>query len=626
MVEGDPYITYRQQDDEPTKGASHEMGAWAGANYPREKTLMTTESPESGVGSGGKLAVELRTKADLGESLHVERTLAKRDDLRIAALENYASQKNIGFDAFPLIRAGNIHNSPNKTTSTTGSAHTALGNDDNILKRQGSASFSTGNIPRSSRSNSPTKRPVAAVIENYHDIVGHESQAVSQEQPAVQAEAAQITAIAPAPITEEEAAPAMSEPTSGLDFLLQACDILEPGATELMSGYKSAPGNVGSSRRPSYDQQPQQVVTTSRGRASRRPSDEGEFDYTPGHSSEDEDDYRPSRPRANGRPARRAASRAVIATTAAAMSGGSSGGRGWERGLVSGPCTNPDCEHPYDSPQWRKGPPTNPILCNACGTRWLRNGTLKPLVPRRGIRYGKARPKGSVKAAAEARADAAAARSARREAAELAAALQQQQQQRQYPVLNEDEYDEEEGYYVEEMVAAPAPAPRRSHAMAPAVAPPAHQPLQYRGQVLSEPLPIAEIDHTHAMMSHAMAAAFPGFGGHPGFFGLPQQSMHAAAVADPVMFQHQLMAMTAAAQAAQQAFYAAQMEMQQHQQNQHQNNMAMAAAAEQQQQPQCNNPNMKPVSDGLQAPSRPVFNIQAVAAPHIAAPRYEPHA
>lgn len=39
MVEGDPYITYRQQDDEPTKGASHEMGAWAGANYPREVHL-----------------------------------------------------------------------------------------------------------------------------------------------------------------------------------------------------------------------------------------------------------------------------------------------------------------------------------------------------------------------------------------------------------------------------------------------------------------------------------------------------------------------------------------------------------------------------------------------------------
>jgi hypothetical protein len=438
---------------------------------------------------------------------------------------------------------------------------------------------------------------------------------VSQEQPAeAVAVAPAALEIAPIATIDEEATPADSEPTSGLDFLLQACDILEPGATELNSGYRKAPRN--SSRRPSFEQQ--QVVTTSRGRASRRPSDEGEFDYTPGHSSEDEDDYRPSRPRANGRPARRAASRAVAATTAAAMSGGgaSSGGRGWERGLVNGPCTNPDCEHPHDSPQWRKGPPTNPILCNACGTRWLRNGTLKPLVPRRGIRYGKARPKGSVKAAAEARADAAAARSARREAAELAA-LQHEQQ---YSMMNQDEYDEEEGYYEDEMVAAPAPAPRRRHAMAPAVggAPlPAHQPL-----------PIAEIDPTHAMMSHAMAAAFPGFGGAPGFFGMPQQSMHAAAAADPVLFQQQLMAMTAAAQAAQQAFYAAQMEMQQQQQNQHQNQMAMAAAAavaEQQEQPQCNNP-MKPASDGLQAPSRPVFNIQAVAGPQIAAPLYQPQA
>jgi len=446
---------------------------------------------------------------------------------------------------------------------------------------------------------------------------------VSQEQPpAVQAEAGPITAKAPAPIIEEEVAPAMSEPTSGLDFLLQACDILEPGATELMSGYQKAPRNGGSSRRTqSYDQQPQQVVTTSRGRASRRPSDEGEFDYTPGHSSEDEDNYRPSRPRANGRPARRAASRAATATAAAAMSGGAagtSGGRSWERGLVNGPCTNPDCEHPYDSPQWRKGPPTNPILCNACGTRWLRNGTLKPLVPRRGIRYGKARPKGSVKAAAEARADAAA---ARREAAELAASLQHQQQKQQHQLLNE--YDEEEGYYEEEMVAEAAPAPRRGHAMAPR-APPANQPLQHRDQALSGPLPIAEIDPTHAIISHAMNAAFPGFGGAPGFFGMPQQSMHAAAAADPVMFQQQLMAMTAAAQAAQQAFYAAQMEMQQQQQNQ--NNMTMAEAAEQQQHPHCNNLIMKPVRDGPPASSRPVFNVQAVTAPYIAAPRYESHA
>ena len=28
-----------------------------------------------------------------------------------------------------------------------------------------------------------------------------------------------------------------------------------------------------------------------------------------------------------------------------------------------------ECEHPHDSPQWRKGPPQHPVLCNACGTR-----------------------------------------------------------------------------------------------------------------------------------------------------------------------------------------------------------------------------------------------------------------
>ena len=227
--------------------------------------------------------------------------------------------------------------------------------------------------------------------------------------------------------------------------------------------------------------------------------------------------------------------------------------------------------------------------------------------PRRGIRYGKARPKGSVKAAAEARADAAAARSARREAAELAAYQQQQQRHQQMMNLNDDGYDEEDTYYEEEMAAVPAPAPLR-HAPAPAQPP--------RSHVVSEPLPIAEIDPTHAMMSQAMAAAFAGA---PGFFGMPQQHAGHAAAVDPVMFQQQLMAMTAAAQAAQQAFYAAQMEMQQQQQqNHHQNNYLGV-------EPQCNNTVMtiKPVGE-LQAPSRPVFNIQAVANPSIVAPRYEP--
>ena len=54
-----------------------------------------------------------------------------------------------------------------------------------------------------------------------------------------------------------------------------------------------------------------------------------------------------------------------------------------------GPCTNPHCMNPFESPQWRRGPPEAPVLCNACGTRWIRNKSLVPIVPQRGIRYGK---------------------------------------------------------------------------------------------------------------------------------------------------------------------------------------------------------------------------------------------
>lgn len=54
-----------------------------------------------------------------------------------------------------------------------------------------------------------------------------------------------------------------------------------------------------------------------------------------------------------------------------------------------GPCTNPHCMNPNESPQWRRGPPEAPVLCNACGTRWIRNKSLVPIVPQRGIRYGK---------------------------------------------------------------------------------------------------------------------------------------------------------------------------------------------------------------------------------------------
>lgn len=108
-------------------------------------------------------------------------------------------------------------------------------------------------------------------------------------------------------------------------------------------------------------------------------------------------DYQPS-----GRPARastraqRASARGVAAATASAAAAASSGGEeaaappapapargrwgGEPKQLITGPCMNPECEHPFESPQWRKGPPQHPVLCNACGTRWLRNGTLKPLV------------------------------------------------------------------------------------------------------------------------------------------------------------------------------------------------------------------------------------------------------
>ena len=54
-----------------------------------------------------------------------------------------------------------------------------------------------------------------------------------------------------------------------------------------------------------------------------------------------------------------------------------------------GPCMNPHCMNPNESPQWRRGPPEAAVLCNACGTRWIRNKSLVPIVPQRGIRYGK---------------------------------------------------------------------------------------------------------------------------------------------------------------------------------------------------------------------------------------------
>jgi len=53
---------------------------------------METDSPADTNQSGGRLASEFCLKADLGDGI-IERTLSKRDDLRVAALENYATQK-----------------------------------------------------------------------------------------------------------------------------------------------------------------------------------------------------------------------------------------------------------------------------------------------------------------------------------------------------------------------------------------------------------------------------------------------------------------------------------------------------------------------------------------------------
>jgi hypothetical protein len=39
---------------------------------------------------------------------------------------------------------------------------------------------------------------------------------------------------------------------------------------------------------------------------------------------------------------------------------------------------------PAESPQWRRGPPAKPILCNACGTRYRRTHNLGPPIPSSG--------------------------------------------------------------------------------------------------------------------------------------------------------------------------------------------------------------------------------------------------
>jgi hypothetical protein len=44
---------------------------------------------------------------------------------------------------------------------------------------------------------------------------------------------------------------------------------------------------------------------------------------------------------------------------------------------LAGPCCHCGA---VGSPQWRKGPKGKPVLCNACGIRFLRNRTLTKVV------------------------------------------------------------------------------------------------------------------------------------------------------------------------------------------------------------------------------------------------------
>eukprot|EP00884_Botryococcus_braunii_P002685 jgi/Botrbrau1/12417/Bobra.0229s0013.1 len=48
-----------------------------------------------------------------------------------------------------------------------------------------------------------------------------------------------------------------------------------------------------------------------------------------------------------------------------------------KRQELHGPCSY--CKA-ADSPQWRKGPADQPVLCNACGTRWLRKNKLEKVM------------------------------------------------------------------------------------------------------------------------------------------------------------------------------------------------------------------------------------------------------
>ncbi|KAL4430572.1 hypothetical protein ABPG77_005812 [Micractinium sp. CCAP 211/92] len=230
---------------------------------------------------------------------------------------------------------------------------------------------------------------------------------------------------------------------SGLDFLLKACEMLDPHAAASAAAHAASlptpvkrPALAASAEGTQRVTRPLRAasVEASPSALPRRPvsrrllakeAAEQDGDYVPEADSEWEGsvggdaDYQPSgRPARTSTRAQRASARGVAAVTAsaaaaAALLGGEEAaapaapapvrGRwgGEPKQLITGPCMNPECEHPFESPQWRKGPPQHPVLCNACGTRWLRNGTLKPLVPRRGLRYkNKPKPPPKGKAAA----------------------------------------------------------------------------------------------------------------------------------------------------------------------------------------------------------------------------------
>ena len=217
--------------------------------------------------------------------------------------------------------------------------------------------------------------------------------------------------------------------------------------------------------------------------------------------------------------------------------------------------------------------------------------------PRRGIRYGKARPKGSVKAAANARVTAAAARAARKGAGEAVhrhERYEDSEEQMGHGAWSEDADLDMDDYAVASRPSSdPLPPPLKptSYSQGGYSAP---QPLGIPPPPTSSaPSPLPSQEDSAQMLANALASVIPGF-----------SSMNSQGVIqplDPMVLHQQLAAMSAAAQAAQQAFVA-----------------AKATMAAQTVQPQPYH-QPKPV-EGV---ARPLFHIRAVAGPPMEAPRYE---